>query len=153
MCKISFSHFLKASCEHSPLHDYLPHEVPESHCLSKTLHHRPQQRRAIRSSWHKMSGLSWINFNFRSQHFTFDRWKLVSPTEINLKRRLSLNLNLLGDIITHIYSRLVTCEIKMIHTFHNQEQKPVDMSGKLMYLQIDLGWPSRQYMNRHDRIQ
>lgn len=68
-----------------------------THCLSSPLHPRPQQRRAIRSPWHKMSGLSWINFNFRSQHFTFDRWKLDSLTEINLKRSLSLNLNLCGD--------------------------------------------------------
>lgn len=111
VCHISFAHFLKTSCVYLLFYYYLPND-------SLPFRNPSQMRRAIRSSWHKMSGLSWINFNFRSQHFTFDRWKLVSLTEINLKRSLSrINLNLLGDIITYIYSRLATYEIKMIHTF------------------------------------
>lgn len=72
----------------------------------------------------------WIYFNFRSQHFTFDRWKTL--TEINLKRCLSANLSRLRDRerkkkTLHIYSRMVTFEIQMRYFITQRRKKKGDV--------------------------
>lgn len=122
-----FAHFLKESYSYTSVLTaaLLFSTWSLTHCVWKSFHHRPQQR-VTRSSWHKMSGLSWIHFNLRSQHFTYNRWKLISLTEINLEHSLSLNLRLLGDNNSPLLQQnKIWNNVLMIHIFYKRRAKSI----------------------------
>lgn len=132
--------------------------------VSTTLSFHTDHSRGEDEGVHGTRWADWAEFicNLRSQHFTFHRWKLVSLKEIDLIRRLFLNLNL-GEMRTHFKQTFCSrpwpniCSYVPVTIFITHKKSKGQVWKTNVVTNRHTGRPSRrrwfEHVNRHERIQ